>query len=48
MTSSDHTCAEKVEAEIVECACIIELPDLKGREKLGEHKLFILVEKEGL
>jgi hypothetical protein len=40
--------AEKVGAEIVECACIIELPELKGREKLGEHKLFVLVEKEGL
>lgn len=40
--------AEKVDAEIVECACIIELPDLKGREKLGDHKLFVLVEKEGL
>lgn len=41
-------CAEKVNAEIVECACIIELPDLKGREKLGDNKLFVLVEKEGL
>lgn len=40
--------AEKVNAEIVECACIIELPDLKGREKLGDNKLFVLVEKEGL
>jgi adenine phosphoribosyltransferase len=39
--------AEKVGAEIVECACVIELPDLKGRSKLGSHKLFILIEKEG-
>lgn len=28
---------------IAECACVIELPVLKGREKLGETPLFILV-----
>lgn len=27
----------------MECACVIELPELKGREKLGEAPLFILV-----
>ncbi|KAJ4879831.1 hypothetical protein Rs2_36885 [Raphanus sativus] len=34
---------ERVGVEIVECACVIELPELKGREKLGEAPLFILV-----
>lgn len=41
-------CAEKVGAEVVECGCIIELPELKGREKLGKYELFVLAEKEGL
>lgn len=35
---------ERVGAEVVECACVIELPELKGREKLGGKPLFILVE----
>jgi adenine phosphoribosyltransferase len=39
--------AEKVGADIVECACVIELPDLNGRSKLGKHDLFVLIEKEG-
>ncbi|XP_020590126.1 adenine phosphoribosyltransferase 1-like isoform X1 [Phalaenopsis equestris] len=34
---------ERVGAEVVECACVIELPELKGREKLGERPLFVLV-----
>ncbi|KAF8107916.1 hypothetical protein N665_0116s0121 [Sinapis alba] len=34
---------ERVGVKIVECACVIELPELKGREKLGETPLFILV-----
>ncbi|KAF6261692.1 phosphoribosyltransferase-like protein [Scenedesmus sp. NREL 46B-D3] len=37
----------KVGAEVVEAACIIELPALKGRAKLGDTKLFVLIEKEG-
>jgi adenine phosphoribosyltransferase len=32
---------------VVEAACIIELPALKGRAKLGNTKLFVLIEKEG-
>lgn len=44
----DLLCAEKVGAEVVECGCIIELPELKGREKLGKYELFVLAEKEGL
>lgn len=39
--------AGKVGAEVVEAACIIELPALKGREKLGSTPLFVLIEKEG-
>eukprot|EP00270_Netrium_digitus_P001299 TRINITY_DN1140_c0_g1_i1.p1 TRINITY_DN1140_c0_g1~~TRINITY_DN1140_c0_g1_i1.p1 ORF type:complete len:185 (+),score=54.22 TRINITY_DN1140_c0_g1_i1:270-824(+) len=38
---------ERVGAEVVECACVIELPDLKGREKLGGKPLYVLVEYEG-
>jgi len=38
---------EQIEAELVECACLIELVDLKGREKLGGKPLYILVEYEG-
>ncbi|KAG2292411.1 hypothetical protein Bca52824_039080 [Brassica carinata] len=34
---------ERVGVKIVECACVIELPELNGREKLGEAPLFILV-----
>lgn len=40
--------AGRVKAEIVETACIIELPDLKGRDKLNGTPLFVLIEKEGL
>jgi hypothetical protein len=43
------TChADKVGADVVECACVIELPELNGRSKLGNAELFILIEKEGL
>mgnify|MGYP000600337986 CR=1 FL=1 len=38
---------EKLEGEIVECVFIVELPDLKGREKLGSHKIFAIMEFEG-
>jgi adenine phosphoribosyltransferase len=38
---------EQVGAEIVECACIIELSDLKGRDKLGDKPLYALVAYEG-
>ncbi|CAL9090267.1 unnamed protein product [Musa textilis] len=34
---------ERVGAEVVECACVIELPELKGRERLGGTPLFVLV-----
>uniref|UniRef100_A0A7C9CWZ4 adenine phosphoribosyltransferase n=1 Tax=Opuntia streptacantha TaxID=393608 RepID=A0A7C9CWZ4_OPUST len=35
---------ERAGAEVVECACVIELPDLKGRERLKGKPLYILVE----
>ncbi len=40
---------EKLGGNVVECAVIIELPDLKGREKIEAkgHKLFSLVQFEG-
>ncbi|KAF5739448.1 adenine phosphoribosyltransferase 1-like [Tripterygium wilfordii] len=34
---------ERVGVEIVECACVIELAELKGRERLGDKPLFVLV-----
>ncbi|XP_077233781.1 adenine phosphoribosyltransferase 1-like [Tasmannia lanceolata] len=34
---------ERVGVEVVECACVIELPELKGRDRLGEAPLFVLV-----
>lgn len=38
---------EKLGGEIVECAFVLELPDLKGREKLGKREVFSIVEFEG-
>ncbi|KAJ8626578.1 hypothetical protein MRB53_019885 [Persea americana] len=35
---------ERVGAEVVECACVIELPELEGRERLNGKPLYILVE----
>ncbi|XP_057834867.1 adenine phosphoribosyltransferase 1 isoform X1 [Cryptomeria japonica] len=35
---------ERVHADVVECACVIGLPELKGRERLGGKSLYILVE----
>ncbi|KAK1436643.1 hypothetical protein QVD17_02425 [Tagetes erecta] len=34
---------ERVGADVVECACVIELSDLKGRDRLGGKPLFVLV-----
>ncbi|XP_051151050.1 adenine phosphoribosyltransferase 1-like [Andrographis paniculata] len=34
---------ERVGVKVVECACVIELPELKGRDKLGDKPLFVLV-----
>jgi len=40
---------KKLGGEVVECAVIIELPDLRGREKIERkgHKLFSMVKFEG-
>jgi len=38
---------EKVGGEVFECAFVIELPDLRGREKLKGHKIFTMIEFEG-
>jgi adenine phosphoribosyltransferase len=38
---------EALGGEIVELAFVIELPDLNGREKIGNHPIFALTEFEG-
>ncbi|MBU1170241.1 MAG: adenine phosphoribosyltransferase [Proteobacteria bacterium] len=38
---------KKLGGDIVECAFIVELPDLKGREKIKDQKIFTLCEFEG-
>ena len=38
---------KKLGADIVECAFLIELPDLKGREKVGGCEVFAVMEFEG-
>jgi len=38
---------EKLGGEIVELAFVIELPDLKGREKIKGYRIFTLTEFEG-
>lgn len=38
---------EKLGGEIVECAFVIDLPDLKGREKIKDYKVYTLMEFEG-
>ncbi|KXZ50908.1 hypothetical protein GPECTOR_14g155 [Gonium pectorale] len=39
---------KKAGGEVVEAACVIELPFLNGRVKIPDTPLFVLVEKEGL
>ena len=38
---------EKLGARIIECAFVVELPDLKGREQIKGYKVFSLTEFEG-
>ena len=38
---------EKLGGDILECAFVIELPDLKGREKMENRSCFSIVEFEG-
>ncbi|XP_059631141.1 adenine phosphoribosyltransferase 1-like [Cornus florida] len=37
---------ERVGVQVVECACVIELADLKGRERLGDKPLFVLISSD--
>jgi len=38
---------ERLGGNIVECAFIVDLPDLKGKEKINKYDIFTLVEFEG-
>jgi adenine phosphoribosyltransferase len=38
---------EKLKGEVVECAFLVELPDLKGRDVLKGKKVFSMIEFEG-
>ena len=38
---------EKLGGEIVECAFLVQLPDLKGKELIKHHKVFAIVDFEG-
>ena len=38
---------EKLQGHVEECAFVIDLPALKGKEKLGKHNTFSLVSFEG-
>ena len=38
---------DKLGGDIFECAFVVELPDLKGKEKLGDRKIFSIIEFEG-
>ena len=38
---------EKLGGQVVECAFVVELPELKGRELIKNHKVFSLIEFEG-
>ncbi len=38
---------EKLGGEVIECAFVVELPDLKGREKIEGYNIFTLTEFEG-
>ena len=38
---------EKLGGDIIECAFIVELPDLHGRDKISDYPIFALTEFEG-
>uniref|UniRef100_A0A2P2JRL7 Uncharacterized protein n=1 Tax=Rhizophora mucronata TaxID=61149 RepID=A0A2P2JRL7_RHIMU len=44
MISQNNCFSERAGAEIVGCACVIELPDLRGRERLNGKPLYVLLE----
>jgi adenine phosphoribosyltransferase len=38
---------DKLGGDIVECAFVVELPDLRGKAKIGDKKVFSIIEFEG-
>ncbi|MEW5735027.1 MAG: adenine phosphoribosyltransferase [Thermodesulfobacteriota bacterium] len=38
---------EQLGGKVVECAFVVELPDLNGREKIGNHRVFSLCSFDG-
>lgn len=38
---------EQLGGKVLECAFVVELPDLKGREKIGSHRVFSLCTFDG-
>lgn len=38
---------EKLGGEVVECVFLVELPELRGREKIKDYEIFTLTEFEG-
>ena len=38
---------KKLGGDILECGFVVELPDLKGREKIKDQKIFSICEFEG-
>ena len=47
LTPEVETLVEKLGGKIVELAFVVELPDLKGREKITGHKVFSITEFAG-
>jgi len=45
--SAANELIEKLGGHIIECAFVIDLPELKGKEKLKGYKIFTLMEFEG-
>ena len=45
--SAATSLVEKLGGEVVECAFVIDLPDLNGKEKLKGYKIFTMMEFEG-
>ena len=45
--SATRNLVKKLEGEIVECAFVIELPDLNGRDKIKGENIFSIVKFEG-
>ena len=41
------TLCERLGAEIIECAFVIGLPDLKGTRKLSKYKAYVMMEFSG-